>query len=164
MCDMCLITYIHTYIHPKKTLTFRSKAAPRRRHWPSGPLAPAGKRFPCWGQSERFLGCGSLVLSRLSTVGNRGMDPYSRPDVTPHNSPHNPFPHSLLRTKQVGLGIRALGCFSTHTRTCLGEVSSTWRTAHWLQGRANWANRVEGFWQAKSQVWKSARCYHRPMS
>ena len=28
------------------------------------------------------------------------MDPYSSPYIIPNNSPHNPFPHSLLRTRQ----------------------------------------------------------------
>ena len=33
-------------------------------------------------------------------VGNGGMDPYSSPYIIPNNSLHNPFPHSLLRTRQ----------------------------------------------------------------
>ena len=42
-------------------------------------------------------------------VGNGGMDPCSSPYIIPNNSPHNPFPHSLLRTRQlksfdIGLG------------------------------------------------------------
>ena len=28
------------------------------------------------------------------------MDPYASPYIIPNNSPHNPFPHSLLRTRQ----------------------------------------------------------------
>ena len=32
-------------------------------------------------------------------VGNGGMDPYGSPYIFP-NSLHNPFPHSLLRTRQ----------------------------------------------------------------
>ena len=28
------------------------------------------------------------------------MDRYSCPYIIPNNSPHNPFPHSLLRTRQ----------------------------------------------------------------
>ena len=34
-------------------------------------------------------------------VGNGGMDPYSSPYILPKNSPHNPFPHSLLSTRQI---------------------------------------------------------------
>ena len=34
-------------------------------------------------------------------VGNGGMDPYSSPYIIPKYSPHNPFPHSLLRTRQT---------------------------------------------------------------
>ena len=41
------------------------------------------------------------------------MDPYSSPYITPNSSPHNPFPHTLLRTRQNswsdGLGLRLLG-------------------------------------------------------
>ena len=33
-------------------------------------------------------------------VGNAGMDAYSRPDILPNSSLYNPFPHSLLRTRQ----------------------------------------------------------------
>ena len=29
------------------------------------------------------------------------MDPYSSPYIIPNNIPHNPFPHSLLRTRQT---------------------------------------------------------------
>ena len=29
------------------------------------------------------------------------MDPYSSPNIIPNNSPHNPFPYSLLRTRQT---------------------------------------------------------------
>ena len=31
------------------------------------------------------------------------MDPYSSPDIIPNNSPHNPFPHSLVRTRQFSV-------------------------------------------------------------
>ena len=35
-------------------------------------------------------------------VRNGGMDPYSSPYIIPNsNSLHNPFPHSLLRTRQM---------------------------------------------------------------
>ena len=30
------------------------------------------------------------------------MDPYTSPYIIPNNSLHNPFPHSLLRTRQPG--------------------------------------------------------------
>ena len=33
-------------------------------------------------------------------VGSGGMDPYSSPYIIPNNRLHNPFPHSLLRTRQ----------------------------------------------------------------
>ena len=33
-------------------------------------------------------------------AGNGGMDPSSSPYIVPNNSPQNPFPHSLLRTRQ----------------------------------------------------------------
>ena len=32
--------------------------------------------------------------------GNGGMDPYSSPYIMPNNSPHSPFPHSLLSTRE----------------------------------------------------------------
>ena len=32
------------------------------------------------------------------------MDPYSSRYEIPNNSPHNPFPHSLLRTRQLRFG------------------------------------------------------------
>ena len=35
------------------------------------------------------------------------MDPNSSPEIIPNNSLHNPFPHSLLRTRQP---TSALGC------------------------------------------------------
>ena len=31
------------------------------------------------------------------------MDPYSSPYIIPNNSPHNPFPHSLIGTRQYTL-------------------------------------------------------------
>ena len=37
-----------------------------------------------------------------------GMDPYSSPDIVPNNSPHNPFPHSLLRTRQPAKNLKHL--------------------------------------------------------
>ena len=36
-------------------------------------------------------------------VGNGGIDPYSSPYIIPSNSLHNPFPHSLLSTRQSKL-------------------------------------------------------------
>ena len=36
------------------------------------------------------------------------MDPYSSPYIIPNNSPHNPFPHSLLSTRQFGVGLGAV--------------------------------------------------------
>ena len=33
-------------------------------------------------------------------VGNGEMDPYSSPYIIPHNSPHHPFLHSLLSTRE----------------------------------------------------------------
>ena len=36
------------------------------------------------------------------------MDPYSSPYIIPNHSPHNPFPHSLLRIRQK-LGIARKG-------------------------------------------------------
>ena len=36
------------------------------------------------------------------------MDPYSSPYIIPNNSPHSPFPHSLLRTRQFRLDIRRM--------------------------------------------------------
>ena len=42
-------------------------------------------------------------------VGNNGgMDPYGSPYIFPNNSPHNPFPHSLLSTKET-VKIRVVG-------------------------------------------------------
>ena len=40
-------------------------------------------------------------------TGNGGTDPYSSLYIIPNNSPHNPFPHSLLRTRQENV---YLGC------------------------------------------------------
>ena len=41
------------------------------------------------------------------------MDPYSSPYIIPNSSLHNPFPHSLLRTRQVSVtgvrGVKGLG-------------------------------------------------------
>ena len=33
-------------------------------------------------------------------AGNGGVDPYTSPYIIPNNSPHNPFPHSLLSTRK----------------------------------------------------------------
>ena len=35
------------------------------------------------------------------------MDPYSSPYIIPNNCLHNPFPHSLLRTRQFLKGLRS---------------------------------------------------------
>ena len=35
------------------------------------------------------------------------MDPYSSSNIVPKCSPHNPFPHSLLRTRQKTLNPKA---------------------------------------------------------
>ena len=61
-------------------------------------------------------------------VGNGGMDPYSSPDIIPkmgewipivvqiewdripNNSPNNPFPHSLLSTREFGSVVQGDGC------------------------------------------------------
>ena len=40
----------------------------------------------------------------LVLVGNGGVDPYSRPYIISNNSPHTPFPHSLLSTRQTWPG------------------------------------------------------------
>ena len=37
------------------------------------------------------------------------MDPYSSPYIIPNSSLHNPFPHSLLRTRQSALEIDVFG-------------------------------------------------------
>ena len=39
-------------------------------------------------------------LRYQSQVGNGGMDPFSSLYIIPNSSLHNPFPHSLLRTRQ----------------------------------------------------------------
>ena len=61
------------------------------------------------------------------------MYPYSSPYIIPNNSPHNPFPHSLLRTRQkkasrcrkismpLASGIRGLG-FRVFPLTSDGET------------------------------------------
>ena len=41
-------------------------------------------------------------------AGNGGMDPCSSPYIFPNNSPHNPFPHALLGTKQKKHGAWSL--------------------------------------------------------
>ena len=63
--------------------------------------------------SEMKAGADELVLhltpsSRLSTtpclvglVGKGELDPYSSLYIIPNNSPHNPFPHSLLSTRET---------------------------------------------------------------
>ena len=40
------------------------------------------------------------VMAYMSRPGNGGMDPYSSPYIIPNHSPNNPFPHSLLSTRQ----------------------------------------------------------------
>ena len=43
------------------------------------------------------------------------MDPFCSPYIIPDSSPHNPFPHSLLRARKFrGPGFRGLG-FSVPT-------------------------------------------------
>ena len=37
------------------------------------------------------------------------MDPSSSPYIIPNNSPHNSFPHSLLRTRQFWTGVGQAG-------------------------------------------------------
>ena len=41
-------------------------------------------------------------------VGNGGMDPYGSPYTIPNNCLHNPFPHSLPRTRQSKTPYRSL--------------------------------------------------------
>ena len=42
--------------------------------------------------------------------GNGGMDPYRSPYITPSSNPYNPFPNSLLSTREflafLGFGLR----------------------------------------------------------
>ena len=45
------------------------------------------------------------------------IDPYSSPYVTPNSSPHNPFPNSLLRTRQA-IGLEADQSLSTGEAQC----------------------------------------------
>ena len=57
-------------------------------------------------QGSVYAGLGGLLEVRIRVwclVGNGGMDPHSSPYMIPKNSPPNPFPHSLLRTRQYGL-------------------------------------------------------------
>ena len=51
----------------------------------------------------------SQRLTPWCLVGNGGMDPYSSPYISPNNSPHNPFPQSLLRTRQLRYGYSGFG-------------------------------------------------------
>ena len=51
--------------------------------------------------SLRQLGPSDLGLTVRFLVGNGGMDPYSSPYIIPNNSPHIPFPHSLLSTREL---------------------------------------------------------------
>ena len=44
-----------------------------------------------------------LNISVWCLVRNGGMDPYSSPYIIPSNCLHNPFPHSLLRTRQISV-------------------------------------------------------------
>ena len=37
------------------------------------------------------------------------MDPYSSPYIIPNSSPHNPFPHSLLRTRESFSSVELVG-------------------------------------------------------
>ena len=57
---------------------------------------------------QEVVGCIVLEVLHVSSVwclvGNGGMDPHSRPCRIPNSSLHNPFPHSLLRTGQKGVG------------------------------------------------------------
>ena len=54
--------------------------------------------------NSRALWCGPWFL-----VGNGGMDPYSSPYVITNIGPQYPFPHSLLRTRQL---LRTLNPYS----------------------------------------------------
>ena len=56
---------------------------PRRSTKDSGLLGGCADSFPPW-----------------CLVGNEGMDPYSSPYIVSNNSLHNPFPHSLLSTRE----------------------------------------------------------------
>ena len=59
------------------------------------------------GEVSRSTAAASSPSSRIKPrssvwclVGNGGMDPHTSPYIIPNNSLHNPFPHSLLRTRQ----------------------------------------------------------------
>ena len=43
----------------------------------------------------------TVTTSPWCLVGNGGMDPYYSPYIIPNNCRHNPFPHSLLRTRRT---------------------------------------------------------------
>ena len=45
-------------------------------------------------------GATEMAMIVWCLVGKGGMDPYGSPYIIPTSSPHNPFPHSLLRTRQ----------------------------------------------------------------
>ena len=68
---------------------------------------PRSRKFRAQGLKGwlRVSGFDYLVLSR-----EWGMDPYSSPCVIPNDSPHNPFRHSLLRTRQLSSRFRNHHC------------------------------------------------------
>ena len=86
---MCVYVcmYVYIYIHPKQAASSRGCKGPPPlgRSSPSAGLECRGVRNPM-----------AQNPSPWCLVGNGEMDPSSRP----YNSPHNLFPHSLLRTRQ----------------------------------------------------------------
>ena len=65
-----------------------------------------GLRVPLKGSYEGSKGVSTYPF----LVGNGGMDSYSSPYIIPTSSPHKPFPHSLLRTRQTLVRTVPVGC------------------------------------------------------
>ena len=61
---------------------------------------PKKTRQTTAGAPSRVCRRGPVIAAfSVWCLGNGGMDPYSSPYIIPNNSPHNPFPHSLRRTR-----------------------------------------------------------------
>ena len=68
---------------------------------------------------------GTLNPTLWFLVGNGGMDPYDSPLRSPIVSPKNPFPHSLLRTREPNVDSDATACILRSLKCAGTDLTQT---------------------------------------